>query len=467
MFHSFGYVEFDANIMGIMFPGLGFLIVRDPMGTPIANRKLEVPGVIGSNIFRDMNKTLTRDDIAGKDDCRSSCDHMWSAVLALYEEQCAINVGRTTCKVRMAGKHPVSVPARSARIIPGSVTAAAGGQIYYGIVEELESAALPRWPIVSPVYVAVDHQGRIPCYVANLGREDLYLKPKTVLGCMHAVQSMEGILPDGGQATVSEMATGQDENALTAEQLLGEMDIGDGLGPEHRLMLVELIDQYSESFSQGDGDLGYCKEVVHHIRTMDDNPIRIPHRRVPPQHWEELRQYLKQWLDVGVLLGSSSPYAAPIVIVLKKTGEMRMCVDYLALNAKTPRGAYPLPRIEEALDILRGAKFFCSLDLAHGYYQIPIAKEDIHKTTFRSGTGCLYEFTRMCFGLTSAPATFMRLMDKLFGDLNFQSVLVYMDDILVFDATVEEILKRLEVVLHRLKVTNLKIKPNKCQMFHE
>ena len=171
------------------------------------------------------------------------------------------------------------VPARSARIIPGSVTTAAGGQIYYGVVEELESAALPRWLIVSPVCVAVDQPGRIPCSVANLGREDLYLKPNTVLGCMHAVQSMDGILPDGGEATVSEMATGQDENALTAEQ----------------------------------------------------------------------------WLDVGILRESSSAYAAPIVIVRKKTGEMRMCVDYRALNAKMPRDAYPLPRIEEALDILRGA----------------------------------------------------------------------------------------------------------------
>ena len=74
----------------------------------------------------------------------------------------------------------------------------------------------------------------------------------------------------------------------TAEQLLGEMDIGDGLGQEHRRMLVKLIDQYSDSFSQGEGYLGYCKEVVHHIRTMDDNPVRIPHRRVPPQHWEEI-----------------------------------------------------------------------------------------------------------------------------------------------------------------------------------
>ena len=208
---------------------------------------------------------------------------------------------------------------------------------------ELEYAASPRWFIMSPVYVAVDRQGRIPCSVANVGREDMYLKPKTVLGCMQVVQSTDRILPECGKATVSEMSTGREESASTAEQLLGDMDIGDGLGPEHRRMLVELIDQYSESFSHGEGDLVYCKEVVHHIRKMDDNPIRIPHRIVSPQHWEELRQYLKQWLDVGVLREFSSAYAAPNVIVRKKTGGMPMCVDYRALNVKTSRDAYPHP----------------------------------------------------------------------------------------------------------------------------
>ena len=151
---------------------------------------------------------LTKYDNGSKEDGRSSCDHVWSAVLALYEEQCAINVRRTTCKVRVTGKHSVIVPARSVRIIPGSVTEAADRQIYYGVVEELESAALPRGLIVSPVYVAVDRQGRITCSVTNLGREDLYLQPKTVLDCMQVVQSTDRILPDCGKATVSEMATG-------------------------------------------------------------------------------------------------------------------------------------------------------------------------------------------------------------------------------------------------------------------
>ena len=119
---------------------------------------------------------------------------------------------------------------------------------------------------------------------------------------MQVVQSTDGIIPDCGKANVSEMETGREENASTAEQLLEEMEIGDGLGPEHRRMLVELIDEYSESFSQGEGDPGCCiaLHIVHHIRTMDDNPIRIPHRRVPPQHCEELRQYWKQWSCVSL-----------------------------------------------------------------------------------------------------------------------------------------------------------------------
>ena len=174
------------------------------------------------------------------------------------------------CKVRGAGKQSVIVPARSVRIIPGSVIAAAGGQIYYGVVEELGSVALPRELIVSPVYVAV-------VFCCKPGQRGSVSETKDSVRLHAGCSINRRDSPKLCKSTVSEIATGQEESVSTAEQLLGEMDIGDGLGPEHRRVLVELIDLYSESFSRGEGNLGYCNEVVHHIRTMDDNPIRIPH----------------------------------------------------------------------------------------------------------------------------------------------------------------------------------------------
>ena len=172
-------------------------------------------------------------------------------------------------------------------------------------------------------------------------------------------------------------------------------------------------------------------------------------------------------LDNGVIRPSSSPYVAPVVLVRKKDGTLRLCVDYRALNARTHKDAYPLPRIEEALEVMEGSKFFVSLDLAHGFNQIPMAPEDVEKTAFRVGTGGLYEYTRMPFGLCNAPATFMRLMDSVFGDQNLQTLLIYLDDILIFGRTFEETIERLDMVLSRLARYHLKVKPEKCQLFHQ
>ena len=137
------------------------------------------------------------------------------------------------------------------------------------------------------------------------------------------------------------------------------------------------------------------------------------------------------------------------------------------MNAKTRKDTYPLPRIDEALAVLKGAKYFCSLDLAHGYNQIPMAEQDIEKTAFRVGTGGLYEYLHMPFGLCNAPATFMRLMDKGFGDQHFQTLLIYLGDILVFGNTFEETMGRLDMVLTRLGKMNLKVKPKRCHMFQK
>ena len=163
--------------------------------------------------------------------------------------------------------------------------------------------------------------------------------------------------------------------------LLSRMDISD-LSKEQHDCVRKLVSKHCGIFSQNEDDIGYCDQVEHRIHTTNDVPIKVPHRKIPPNHWGEVREHLEKCLDNGVIRPSSSPYAAPVVLVRKKDGKLRLCVDYRALNARTHKDAYPLPRIEEALEVMKGSKYFVSMDLAHGFNQIPMAAEDIEDTVF-------------------------------------------------------------------------------------
>ena len=149
----------------------------------------------------------------------------------------------------------------------------------------------------------------------------------------------------------------------------------------------------------------------------------------------------------------------------KKTGEIRLCIDFRALNAVTVRDSFPLPRIEEALQAVKSAMCFTSIDLAQGYLQLAMDEADIHKTAFRAGSSGLYEFTRMPFGLSNVGASFCRLMEMCLGDQQYLTLLFYLDDICIFSSSVDEMLNRIEMVLERLQDFNLKIKPKKSFFF--
>ena len=151
---------------------------------------------------------------------------------------------------------------------------------------------------------------------------------------------------------------------------------------------------------------------------------------------EELRPHLRQILAMDIIRPSCSSYSSPIVLVRKKSGELRMCVDYRGLNARTVKDAYPLPRIDESLDALGGAAIFSTMDLQSAYYQVEIAEEDKAKTAFTTPIG-LFEFNRMAFGLCNALATYQRLMQDMFRDDIFNVHLVYLDNILVYSRTME------------------------------
>ncbi|CAI7893870.1 unnamed protein product [Closterium sp. NIES-54] len=204
------------------------------------------------------------------------------------------------------------------------------------------------------------------------------------------------------------------------------------------------------------------RAIDHSIRLIPGStpPVR-PTYRMSTAELLELRRQLDDLLEKGFIRPSTSPYAAPVLFTRKKEGDLRLCIDYRALNAITIKNKYPLPRVEELFDMLGEATVFSKLDLRSGYHQIRLAEDDISKTAFRTRYGH-FEFRVLPFGLTNAPATFMGLMNDIFRPFLDRFVIVFLDDILIFSKSLEEHAQHLRIVLDTLCHHRLYAKLSKC-----
>ena len=229
-------------------------------------------------------------------------------------------------------------------------------------------------------------------------------------------------------------------------------------------VLHPVVEAYPDVFAELPSGLPPDRGVGHTINTGDSTPVSRPMYRLSPKERAEVERQLAELLEKGFIQPSHSAWGAPVIFVAKKSGDLRMCVDYRALNQVTVKDKYPLPRIDDLLDRLRGASVFSSLDSQSGYHQVRIADGDVPKTAFRTHKG-LFEFRVLSFGLTNAPAVFQREMNKVFADLPF--VLVYLDDILVFSTSAEEHAQHLKQVLALLRKHKLYAKMSKCFFFRD
>ena len=220
-----------------------------------------------------------------------------------------------------------------------------------------------------------------------------------------------------------------------------------------------VIEKYHKLFSTKPG---YTEDAWHYIPTTG-NPIKVPPRRIPVHYRNEVCQQLQTMLDEGIIRHSKSPWMAPAVFVPKKSGQLRICIDYRELNKRTTKDSYPLPLPDEVQDKLAGSTVFSTLDLHSGYWQLPVNPTDQEKMAFCPGPGMgLYEFCRKPFGLTGAPSSFQRLMDKTLQGLPF--VTIYLDDILVHSSSEKTHKEHLEIVFRRLSEAGLTLRGPKCHI---
>ena len=182
------------------------------------------------------------------------------------------------------------------------------------------------------------------------------------------------------------------------------------LSPLQQQQLNGLLKEFSDVFSQGEDDLG-CTPLLEHTIETHGPPLRQPYRRQNQAVRREEMAQVQQMLPRDVIRPSNSPWASPVVMAKKKDSSLRFCVDFCQLNAATVKDAHPLPRIDDLLDALHWARWFSTLDLKSGYWQVPVMERDKEKTAFRTSSGQLYKFNQVPFVLCNAPATFSRLMD--------------------------------------------------------
>ena len=230
--------------------------------------------------------------------------------------------------------------------------------------------------------------------------------------------------------------------------------------------LKQLLIEFQDVFAKDEFDLGNFTAIEHGINTENSAPVKQRLRRTPMSFADEEEAHLQKMLKAGVIQPSTSDWASAPVLVRKRDGSVRWCVDYRALNTKTVKDVFPLPLVEECMDMLAGNVWYSKLDANSAYWQIRIKPEDCKKTAFLTKFG-LFEFVRMAFGLCNSPATFARAMNLVLQGLTWREVLSFLDDILALGRSVDCHLETLRQIFLRFRAYQLKLKPKKCELFQK
>ena len=339
----------------------------------------------------------------------------------------------------------VTIPARSEMVLKASPL----NSIPKGtnlVIDSTTESLQNRGILVAKALCKVQPEG-LPLRVVNVSD-----KPQTIY--KHTIAATAESIPDTNILTHP-----SDKPTNEAPQFEEIFERCKGhLTPDQYQAVQTLLTKNEKVFSKSKYDIGLTHVVQHKIDTGNTRPIKQPPRRLPFSQRKEVDTEVQKMLDHNIIKPSHSAWSSPLVVVRKADSSLRLCVDFRKINEITEKDSYPLPRIDDSLDALKGNTWFSTLDLVSGYYQCAMDPIDAPKTAFVTSKG-LFEFNRMPFGLCNAGATFERLMEYVLSGLQWEICIVYLDDIIVFSETFEEQVSRLQSVFNRLYDAGLKIAP--------
>ena len=370
--------------------------------------------------------------------------------------------------VRVASK--CTIPPFGHKAIHGKVNLVLHGYKMNVMTQGLEKRppSLPLGIDVQTVYATLaDGSNRVTVVLRNNTRDWLEIKKGIPITQMVAANEMPKV------TNLLSAEEPKEQPSLTEAErqdlLLEKLDLtGLEAWPEDQVEKVHsLLKEYHDIFSLEKRDMGDTKAAKHKIvlKDLDTPPFKERFCRIPPPQLDEVRAHLKMMLDAGVIQPSNSPWCNAVVLVRKKDGSLRFCIDFRKLNSLTVKDSHPLPYICETLESLAGAAHYSTFDMNSGFWQVPMDEESKQYTAFTLGSMGLYECESMPFGLCNTPPTFQRLMLNCLGELNLTYCLIYLDDVIIFSRTEEEHLERMRVVFECLHEHGLKLKPSKCDVF--
>ena len=304
-------------------------------------------------------------------------------------------------------------------------------------------------------------------YLLNPHSHSITVHQKTGIATLEEMNSVCVVSEEAAKCMNESVEVPEDRKQMFLEMV---SKCSPELSDEEKDQLLHFLLTYSSIFAgPGEGG-GRTDKLMHKIDTGDAHPIRQAARCIPPHKKEEVSKLLQDMLQKDIVERSSSLWASPFILVKKKDGGTRFCVDYRKLKSVTRKDAYPLPRIDDTLDTLQESMWFTTLDLANGYWRVEVEKRDQHRTAFSTPNG-LFEFKIMPFWLSCPFGYAMSLphssMDLVLAGLQWSSCLVYLDDIIILGKDFKSHLENLSFVLQRIKDAGLQLKATKCAFFQD